>query len=97
VYRIGGQVNSTSPYFPTRTSPSYAEPARKRKIQGIVIRSFIVDVSGMPENTTVLLPLGFGLEDKAIDSVRNWRFEPGRMNGQPVRVQVDLEVNFFLL
>jgi periplasmic protein TonB len=51
----------------------------------------------MPENTTVLLPLGFGLEDKAIDSVRNWRFEPGRMNGQPVRVQVDLEVNFFLL
>jgi TonB family protein len=40
--------------------------------------------------------LGLGLDEKAIEAVRKWKFEPAMKNGQPVAVQVNVEVNFRL-
>ena len=40
--------------------------------------------------------LGLGLDEKAIEAVRLWKFEPARKNGQPVAVQINVEVDFRL-
>jgi len=56
----------------------------------------IVGPDGRTHEVRVQRSLGMGLDEKAIAAVRIWRFEPARKNGQPVAVQVNVEVNFQL-
>jgi protein TonB len=56
----------------------------------------IVGTDGRPRDIRVLQSLGMGLDEKAIEALRRWRFEPGRKDGIPVAVQVNVEVNFHL-
>ena len=56
----------------------------------------IVGTDGRTHEIRVQHSLGMGLDEKAIDAVRVWRFEPARRNGQPVAVQINVEVNFRL-
>lgn len=76
--------------------PEYSEEARKIKQQGIVVLSVIVDEQGRPANIRVARSLGMGLDEKAIEAVKKWKFTPGRKDGIPVAVQVNVEVNFRL-
>lgn len=76
--------------------PEYSDEARRAKYQGTVVLSLIVDPSGRARNIHVARSLGMGLDEKAIDAVRNWRFAPGMKDGRPVAVQVNIEVNFRL-
>jgi TonB family protein len=64
--------------------------------QGTVVLWVIVGTDGRTHEIRVQRSLGMGLDEKAIDAVRVWRFEPARKNGQPVAVQVNVEVNFRL-
>ena len=56
----------------------------------------IVGPDGHPHNIQVQRSLGMGLDEKAIEAVRTWKFEPARKDGQPVAVQIYVEVNFRL-
>ena len=56
-----------------------------------------VGTDGLAYNIHVIRPLGEGLDEKAIEAVSQWRFQPGMKNGQPVAVQATIEVNFRLL
>jgi TonB family protein len=56
----------------------------------------VVGPDGRVRDIRVSRSLGMGLDEKAIDAVRQWRFEPSRKDGQPVPVQVSIEVNFRL-
>jgi protein TonB len=56
----------------------------------------VVDAQGHPRNIHVARSLGLGLDEKAVEAVRKWKFEPGTKDGQPVAVQVNVEVNFRL-
>src|SRR5207248_740868 len=76
--------------------PEYSEEARQVRHQGIVVLSLIVDPEGQTTNIRVARSLGMGLDEKAIEAVRKWRFAPGTKNGIPVAVQVDVEVSFRL-
>ena len=76
--------------------PEYSEEARKVKHQGIVVLSLVVDAQGQTRDIRVARSLGMGLDEKAIEAVRKWKFAPGSSNGVPVSMQVNIEVNFRL-
>jgi TonB family protein len=94
-YRIGGGVSSPIPI--SRVEPEYSEEARKAKFMGTVVLALIVDERGLPKDVRVVRAVGLGLDEKAIEAVLKWRFRPGYLNGNPVPVHAQIEVNFRLL
>ncbi len=94
VYRVGGGV--TAPRTIDAPDPEYSEEARKAKYQGTVVLWVIVGPDGRIHDVKVQRSLGLGLDEKAVEAVKRWRFEPARKDGQPVSVQVNVEVNFRL-
>jgi len=56
----------------------------------------VVGPDGRVHDIRVSRTLGLGLDEKAMEAVRNWKFEPARKDGQPVAVQINVEVNFRL-
>jgi len=95
VFRVGGGV--TAPVLIYKVEPEYSEEARKAKFQGTVLLYIEVNERGLPQNPRVIRPLGMGLDEKAIEAVMKWRFQPGRKDGKPVTVAAQVEVNFRLL
>jgi len=95
VFRIGKGV--TPPRVIYQTDPEFSEEARKAKYQGIVVLYVEVDSTGHVINPHVVKSLGLGLDEKAMESVKKWTFEPGKLNGKPVTVAATIEVNFRLL
>lgn len=93
-YRVGGGV--TAPRFIYGPDPEFSEEARKAKFQGTVVVGVIVGVDGRTHEIYIHRSLGMGLDEKAIEAIRLWRFEPGRKDGVAVAVQVNVEVNFRL-
>jgi TonB family protein len=74
----------------------YTDEARRAKREGAVSLSLVVGEDGVPRDIRVLRPLGMGLDEKAIESVSQWRFQPSRLNGRPAAVTTTVEVNFRL-
>jgi TonB family protein len=81
----------------SRREPEYSEEARKAKWQGVVRLQIEVWPDGRAHEITVVQALGLGLDEKAIEAVSQWRFQPGRKDGKPVRTLATVEVNFRLL
>ncbi|HWR16307.1 MAG TPA: energy transducer TonB [Terriglobales bacterium] len=94
VFRVGGGVSA--PRALNTPDPDYSEEARKAKYQGTVVLWLIVDQNGRPRDVKVARSLGMGLDQKAIEAVRKWTFEPAMKDGKPVAVQINVEVNFRL-
>ncbi len=94
VYRVGGSVSAPRAIYDPE--PEYSEEARKARYQGSVLLWAVIGPDGTPRDVRVARSLGMGLDQKAIEAVRKWRFEPARKNGQPVAVQINIEVNFRL-
>ena len=80
----------------TKVDPVYPEMARQAQIQGVVKLSAIIDKDGRVANLQVNSghPL---LVPAAIDAVKQWRYQPTLLNGEPVEVRTDLDVNFALV
>lgn len=93
-YMVGGGV--TAPRAIYTPEPEFSEEARKTKYQGTVVLRLIVGPDGKPHDIRVVQSLGMGLDEKAIEALRLWRFEPGRKAGVAVAVLVNIEVNFHL-
>lgn len=94
VYRVGGGVSAPRVLY--SPDPEYSEEARRAKYQGSVVLWIVVGPDGGVRDVRVVRTLGLGLDEKAIEAVRKWKFEPAKKNGQPVAVQVNVEVNFRL-
>jgi periplasmic protein TonB len=93
-YKVGGGVSAPRPIY--SPDPEYSEEARRAKYQGTVVLWMIVGPDGRTHQIRVMRTLGLGLDEKAIEAVREWRFEPARRNGQPVSVEISVEVSFRL-
>ena len=94
VFRVGGGVSA--PRALETPDPEYSEEARKAKYQGTCVLGLVVGPDGKPRDIRVARALGMGLDEKAIEAVRNWRFEPAMKDGRPVAVQINVEVSFRL-
>jgi TonB family protein len=94
VSKIGGGVSA--PLAVATPDPEYTEEARIAKTQGTCVLWLVVDDKGLPRNIRVLRGLGFGLDERAIEAVKQWRFQPAIKDGRPVIVQISVEVGFHL-
>jgi TonB family protein len=93
-YVVGRGVSA--PQLIYDPEPEYSDEARKEKYQGVVLLQVIVGEDGRPRDVRIARSLGLGLDEKALEAVRQWRFEPGRLNGRTVAVVVNVQVNFRL-
>lgn len=80
-----------------KVEPEYAEEARLAALQGTVTLSVVIAEDGTAQNIVVTRPLGMGLDDKAVQAVSKWKFNPGTKGGEAVPVIATIEVNFRLL
>ncbi len=91
-YHVGGGVSA--PQLISAPDPEFSDEARRAKYQGVCVVSLIVDAHGNPQRVRVIRPLGMGLDEKAVEAVRQYKFRPAMMQGHPVPVEVNVEVNF---
>jgi TonB family protein len=70
-----------------KVEPVYTDAARTAGYRGTVMLWVTADAQGMPVDISVLSPIGMGLEQKAIEALRQWRFKPGETNGKAVAVR----------
>jgi protein TonB len=93
-FRVGGGVSAPKAIY--APDPEYSEEARKAKFQGTCVLWLIVGPDGRPRDIRVQRTLGLGLDEKAIEAVKTWRFDPALKDGKPVAVQINVEVSFRL-
>jgi periplasmic protein TonB len=94
VFRVGGGVSAPKAIY--SPDPEYSEEARKAKYQGVCVLWLVVGPDGRPRDIRVARTLGLGLDEKAIEAVKTWRFEPAMKDNKPVAVQINVEVSFRL-
>lgn len=94
-HQVGGDVKA--PTLITKVEPQYAPDAKLAKYSGAVLLILEIGTDGVPRNVAVLRGLGLGLDQKAVDAVKQWRFKPGTQNGNPVPVTAHVEVDFRLM
>ena len=92
VRRIGGTVSA--PILIYSVEPEFSEEARKAKFSGNVEVYLWVDENGNPSHIRVARGVGMGLDDKAVEAVRQYKFKPAMQNGKPVKVDLYIDVNF---
>lgn len=93
--QVGGRVSAPVPLF--QPEAEFSDEARRAKYQGVCLVALIVDAQGNPQNVHIVRPLGMGLDEKAMEAVRKYKFKPAMRDGKtPVPVQVQVEVNFRL-
>src|SRR5207249_9418138 len=88
--RVGSGV--TAPTVIHRVEPQYSEEARKARYQGTVVLEAIVRRDGTCDIIRVVRSLGFGLDENAMQALKQWRFRPGMRNGVPVDISLNIEV-----
>ena len=90
---LGYWINDADNHFnePLDCFERYIDPGDA----DLAVRS-VVGPDGRPHEIRVARSLGMGLDEKAMEAVRVWRFDPARKDGHPVAVEVSIEVNFRL-
>ncbi len=87
-------------HHPEAEFPDELLRALKKKhvkdFEAVSVLSLIVDVSSMPQDLCLLRPAGYGLDHKAAEAVRRYRFDPARKDGKPIPMQITIEVDFKL-
>jgi TonB family protein len=94
-YSIGNGVSA--PTVRKKVEPKYSKEGRDAGIRGEVWLTVVIDSKGEPRDVAVTRKLGYGLDEKAVDAVKEWLFNPGVKDGQPVAVRATIAISFQLL
>lgn len=100
-------ARSHRPKVVTAVAPEHTTEAREHRLKGVSVIYLVVDEEGVPKDERVFRSLGEvvdpkycaaaqGLDDKAIEAVKQYRFRPGLLKGHPVKVDTHVEVDFQL-
>jgi TonB family protein len=92
VFHLGPGIDP--PFVVAKAKVAYTDEALLAKLEGSVLLSLAVGADGQPRDIQIARPLGLGLDEKAIENVRQWQFRPGSKNGTPVAVSIHVEVFF---
>ncbi len=92
VYQVGGGVSAPELVF--APDPEFSDEARRAKFQGACVVALVVDAKGNAQQVRVIRHLGMGLDQKAVDAVKQYKFKPARLHGKPVPVEANIEVTF---
>jgi TonB family protein len=95
LYQVGGRISA--PEVVHSVEAEFSDEARRAKYQGVCLISLIVDAQGNPQDVRVARALGMGLDEKAIEAIRQYKFKPAMKDGRtPVPVPITIEVDFRL-
>jgi TonB family protein len=92
--RVGGNVVPAKLLY--RVNPEYPEDARSRGIQGDVVLRAVVSLKGAVLSLTAISSPDPQLAEAAIRAVKEWRYQPSLLNGEPVETITKIAVNFRL-
>lgn len=92
---VGGGVSA--PQVLQMAKPEFTQQARDANFQGRVTLQLIVDAQGNPQNIRIVHPLGMGLDQKAVEALRQYKFKPAMYEGHPVAVQIIIDIDFHLM
>jgi TonB family protein len=90
------ESNVTPPRVIFMPDPEYSEQARRKKIQGVVVLSVTVATDGSTHDIKIVKGLGYGLDEKAVEAARRWKFKPALKDGEPIEKEIAAEVSFRL-
>jgi protein TonB len=93
-YRPGSGIEP--PTLLHEVKPDYTEDARRRGVEGDVVMEIVVEANGRVGHVRVLQGLGYGLDERAVAAVRQWRFSPATRRGATVSVMVEVAMEFKL-
>ncbi len=95
VYQVGGGISA--PTVLHSVEAEFSDEARRAKYQGVCMVSLIVDAQGNPQDIHVARALGMGLDEKAIEAIKQYKFKPAMKDGKTaVPVMITIEVDFRL-
>jgi TonB family protein len=92
IMHIGGNVKA--PVVLSIATPTFTQEAKKAKFSGTVTLYLLVEKDGTPSHIRVVKGVGMGLDEKAVEAVRQYKFKPATFMGRPVTVDLYVEVNF---
>jgi TonB family protein len=84
----------TPPVLIRSEDAEFSDSGRKAHISGLAILAIVVDDHGLPQRIRSVLPLGYGMDEEAVKAVQQYRFQPSKLQGKKVPVQITIEVNF---
>jgi periplasmic protein TonB len=102
-YHLGDGV--TAPKLVFAPDPEFTAEARRKRLQGVVVVSLTVDTAGNPQDVRVARSMAedvskkdkqiaVGLDEKAVEAVKQYKFQAGQFQGKPVPVEIEVKVNF---
>lgn len=97
IYKVGKDKDDVKPPKATYTpEPEFTDEARRSGFQGVVVLGVLIDKKGQVSRIRIEKPLGKGLDQQAVESVKTWRFNPATKDGESVAVEMKVEVSFQL-
>jgi TonB family protein len=94
-YGLPNQAKEVTPPVPTqKVEAKFTSAAEHDRVKGPVLLRMVVDTEGVPRRISVVQPLGYGLEQKAVEAMAKWRFTPGMRDGKPVATGVVVSQDF---
>jgi periplasmic protein TonB len=92
LYKVGGDVSA--PVLIHSVEPTYPDNARDTNVASTVQVMLWVDINGNPSHVRVTHGAGMGLDQKALEAVRQYKYKPAMKDGKPVMVELNVEVKF---